>query len=64
MGGSTLGLPRDKLIVFYCDCSDNVQSASLADKLRKLDVKYATADIKILWKGYWRWLELGYPVLQ
>lgn len=59
-----LGLPRDKLIVFYCDCPDDDTSASLADKLIKLDASYATANIKILWKGYWRWLELGYPVQQ
>jgi rhodanese-related sulfurtransferase len=59
-----LELPGDKLLVFYCDCSDDVQSAGLADKLIKLDAKYATADIKILWKGYWNWVALGYPVLQ
>ena len=37
-----LGLPRDKLIVFYCDCPDDDTSASLADKLIKLDASYAT----------------------
>ena len=55
-------LPKDCLIIFYCDCSRDNDSANMANRLISLNAGYEEKNIKVLWKGYWRWLELGYPV--
>ena len=59
-----LGLPKDKLIIFYCPCYGDEESAATVDKLIKMDASYATGNVKVLWKGFWRWVELGYPLEQ
>jgi rhodanese-related sulfurtransferase len=53
-------LPDDKLKIFYCDCPLDQTSAGLAQRL--IDKGYKVENIKVLWKGIFRWLELGYPV--
>ena len=37
-----------------------VESAVSVDKLLKLDAGFDPVNILVLWKGYFRWQELGY----
>ncbi len=53
-------LPDNKLKIFYCDCSLDQESAGMAQRL--IDKGYKVENIKVLWKGIFRWQELGYPV--
>jgi rhodanese-related sulfurtransferase len=55
-----IALPMDKLIVTYCDCTDDASSAHIADELYKLG--YDRDKIKILSGGSLRWVELKYPM--
>lgn len=55
-----MALPDGLLKIFYCDCAFDSKSADLAQKL--IDKGYNTANIRVLWKGYFKWLQLGYPV--
>lgn len=56
-----LALPMDKLIVTYCDCSDDASSATIAEELYKLG--YDRDKIKVLSGGSLRWVELKYPMV-
>jgi rhodanese-related sulfurtransferase len=56
-----LALPMDKLIVTYCDCTDDASSATIADELYILG--YEREKIKVLSGGSLRWVELGYPMV-
>jgi rhodanese-related sulfurtransferase len=54
-------LPRNKLLVIYCDCTHEEDSADLAAQLiEKWD--YKSSDIKLLTGGWSGWLKLGYPI--
>jgi len=55
-----IALPMDKLIVTYCDCTDDASSASIAQELYNLG--YERDKIKILSGGSLRWVELKYPL--
>ena len=55
-----LALPDNKLKIFYCDWGQDGESASSA--LILIEAGYKIENIKVIWKGYFRWLELGYPV--
>jgi rhodanese-related sulfurtransferase len=55
-----MALPMDKLIVIYCDCSDEETSAALALELHKLG--YERDLVKALKGGTIRWNELKYPL--
>jgi len=55
-----LALPMDKLVITYCDCTDDASSAAIADELYKLG--YDRDKVKILSGGSLRWVELKYPV--
>jgi rhodanese-related sulfurtransferase len=56
-----IALPMDKLIVTYCDCTDDANSAKLADELYKLG--YDRDKVKVLAGGSLRWVELKYPLV-
>lgn len=56
-----LALPMDKLIVTYCDCSDDASSATIAEELYKLG--YDRDKVKVLSGGSLRWVELKYPMV-
>lgn len=56
-----LALPMDKLIVTYCDCTDDASSATIADELYILG--YERDKIKVLSGGSLRWVELGHPMV-
>ncbi|MEJ2247398.1 MAG: rhodanese-like domain-containing protein [Acidobacteriota bacterium] len=55
-----IALPMDKLIVTYCDCTDDANSANVAQELYDLgyDLKY----LRVLSGGSLRWVELQYPL--
>jgi rhodanese-related sulfurtransferase len=55
-----LGLPPERLKIFYCDCPHDETSSQAAFEL--LSSHYPASNIKVLWKGYFHWQELGYPV--
>ena len=57
-----VALPMDKLIVTYCDCTDDASSANIANELYKLG--YDRDKIKILSGGSLRWVELKYPMVK
>jgi rhodanese-related sulfurtransferase len=54
-------LSMEKLIVTYCDCSDDASSAAVADELYNL--AYDRDKIKALKGGSLRWVELKYPMV-
>jgi rhodanese-related sulfurtransferase len=56
-----VALPMEKLIVTYCDCTDDANSAQLADEIYKLG--YDRDKVKVLSGGSLRWVELKYPVV-
>ena len=56
-----IALPMDKLIVTYCDCTDDASSATIAQELYKLG--YDRDKIKVLAGGSLRWVELKYPMV-
>jgi len=56
-----IALPMEKLIVTYCDCTDDANSAQLADELYKLG--YDRDKVKVLSGGSLRWVELKYPLV-
>ena len=56
-----IALPMDKLIVTYCDCSDDASSANMAQELYKLG--YDRDKVKVLSGGSLKWVELKYPMV-
>ncbi len=57
-----IALPMDKLIVTYCDCTDDASSANIAQELYKLG--YDRDKVKVLSGGSLRWVELKYPLVK
>lgn len=48
-------LPKDRLIVTYCDCIDDDEAAIAANRL----ILSGYDDVKILWKGIYAWKNIG-----
>ena len=55
-----LDLPYSRPLVIYCDCEGEEASRFLAKRL--IGNGYKKENIFILKGGWYRWLELGYPV--
>ncbi|MGD0957600.1 MAG: rhodanese-like domain-containing protein [Candidatus Acidiferrales bacterium] len=53
-------LPGDRLIVFYCNCSHEEDSAPLVLEMQQLG--YDRDKVKALKGGLTRWEQLGYPL--
>jgi rhodanese-related sulfurtransferase len=51
-------LPRDRLVVVYCDDSAEVTSLRIAQSLREEGI----ANVRVLRGGFDTWLRAGYPV--
>ena len=51
-------LPRDKTLVLYCACKDHEDSVDMAKKLSQAGY----LDVKVLRGGWFKWLDLKYPV--
>jgi rhodanese-related sulfurtransferase len=56
-----MALPMDKLVVTYCDCTDDASSANIAQELFKLG--YEREKVKVLGGGSLRWVELKFPMV-
>jgi rhodanese-related sulfurtransferase len=56
----SLDLPHSRPIVIYCDCNGEELSMYLAMRLIKNG--YKPGSIFVLKGGWYKWLELGYPV--
>lgn len=54
-------LPGDKLIVFYCNCPHEEDSAPMVLEMQQLG--YDHDKVKALKGGLTRWEELGYPLV-
>ncbi len=52
-------LPRDKLLILYCGCAHEEDSASVAKQLIE---NFGYNDIKLLKGGLSQWQKLGYPL--
>jgi len=57
-----IALPMDKLIVTYCDCTDDANSANVVQEL--YDLGYDMDNLKVLSGGSLRWIELKYPMVE
>ena len=57
-----IALPMDKLIVTYCDCTDDANSANVVQEL--YDLGYDMDKLKVLSGGSLRWVELKYPMVK
>jgi rhodanese-related sulfurtransferase len=55
-------LPMDKLIITYCDCTDDANSAKIASELYELG--YDKDKVKVLSGGSLKWVELKYPMVK
>lgn len=53
-------LPKNKLLILYCDCTHEEDSTDLATQLTE-KFGYKSSKIKILTGGWSAWLKLGYP---
>jgi rhodanese-related sulfurtransferase len=53
-------LPGDKLVVFYCNCPHEEDSAPMVQEMWQLG--YARDKVKALQGGLTRWEQLGYPL--
>jgi len=53
-------LPGDKLVVFYCNCPHEEDSAPMVQEMWELG--YARDKVKALQGGLTRWEQLGYPL--
>jgi rhodanese-related sulfurtransferase len=56
-----IALPMDKLIITYCDCTDDASSANMAQELYKLG--FDRDKVKVLSGGSLKWVELKYPMV-
>jgi rhodanese-related sulfurtransferase len=52
-------LPKNKLLIFYCDCAHEEDSTSTATQLKQ---KWGYTKVKILKGGWSGWVKLGYPI--
>ena len=57
-----MALPMDRLIVTYCDCTDDGNSGAVADEL--LDLGYDLDKVSILSGGSLKWVEVKYPMVK
>lgn len=54
-------LPRNKTLILYCPCAgDDADSLDMAKKLRQ----FGFTKVKVLEGGWFKWLELGYPIVE
>jgi 3-mercaptopyruvate sulfurtransferase SseA len=54
-----LDLPYDKLLILYCGCAEEEDSAFVADQLTE---NFGYNNIKLLEGGWGQWVKLGYPI--
>ena len=54
-----VNLPRDKVLILYCACVHEEDSADVANQLIK---HFGYKNLKLLKGGLLQWLKLGYPI--
>jgi rhodanese-related sulfurtransferase len=52
-------LPKDKMLVIYCDCGHEEDSIDVANQLKE---KWGYTNIMLLEGGWSNWQKLGYPI--
>jgi 3-mercaptopyruvate sulfurtransferase SseA len=52
-------LPKNKMLLLYCDCSHEEDSIDTATQLMK---RWGYTNLKVIEGGWSKWQELGYPV--
>ena len=52
-------LPKDKMLIFYCDCTHEEDSTNTATQMKQ---KFNYANVRVLKGGWTGWQKLGYPV--
>ena len=57
-----MAMPMDRLIVTYCDCTDDGNSGAVADELLMLG--YDPDKVSILSGGSLKWVEVKYPMVK
>jgi len=57
-----MALPMDRLIVTYCDCTDDGNSGAVADEL--LELGYDKDKVSVLSGGSLKWVEVKYPMVK
>jgi len=57
--GEPVELPRNRILVLYCDCPDDSSSGDVA---RQLIRDWGYTEVKVLRSGLGGWICLGYPV--
>ena len=57
-----MALPMDRLIVAYCDCTDDSNSGAVVNEL--LDLGYDLDKVSVLSGGSLKWVELKYPMIK
>ena len=53
-----IALPRDKTLIFYCPCQHDEDSIATINMLRE----FGYSDMKVLEGGWYKWVDLKYPV--
>ena len=57
--GNPEKLPKDKLLIIYCDCAHEEDATDTATQLME---KWGYSNIRLLEGGWSKWQELEYPV--
>ena len=57
-----IALPMDKMVVAYCDCTDDANSAQVVQEL--YDLGYELKYLRVLSGGSLRWVELKYSMVK
>jgi len=52
-------LPKNKMLILYCDCAHEEDSTDTANQLME---KWGYTNLRILEGGWGRWQQLGYPI--
>jgi len=52
-------LPKDKILIIYCDCAHEEDSIDTAAQLKE---KWDYTNVKVLQGGWTKWMTLGYPI--
>ena len=54
-------LPKNKMLILYCDCAHEEDSIDTATQLMK---KWGYTNLKVIEGGWSKWQELGYPIVK
>jgi rhodanese-related sulfurtransferase len=58
---SSGNLPKNKMLILYCDCAHEEDSIDTATQLME---KWGYTNLKVIEGGWSKWQELGYPIVK